>query len=134
MNVGRGVARGDFDGDGAPDLLVTSTAGRARLYRNVASPRGHWLTVRAVDPALKRDALGTEIRARAGGRRWVRWLHPAESYLCSSEPRAHVGLGPVAKVDAIEVLWPDGSREAFPGCAADRPVELRKGEGRPLGP
>jgi hypothetical protein len=131
-NMGRGLLRGDFDGDGAEDLLVTSIAGPARLYRNVAPRRGHWLRVRAFDPALHRDALGTEVQVRAGGRTWVAWLHPAESYLCSSEPRAHFGLGAAARVDEITAVWPDGTRETFPGGDVDRRVELRKGDGRPV--
>ena len=60
--VARGLACGDVDGDGALDLLVTSTAGPARLYRNVAPGRGHWLLVRAVDPSLGgRDAYGAVV-------------------------------------------------------------------------
>ena len=54
----------------------------------------------------------------------------AESYLCSCEPRAHFGLGEATRVDAVEIVWPDGSREAFPGCAVDQRLEVRKGEGR----
>ena len=130
--MARGLARGDFDGDGAVDLLVTTIAGRARLYRNIAPRRGHWLTVRAFDPALKRDALGAEIRVRAGKRLWLRSTHPAESYLCSSEPRAHFGLGSANEVDSIEIRWPDGAREVFPGSGVNRHLELRKGSGRAL--
>src|SRR5205807_19594 len=69
--VYRGLAVGDVDGDGAVDLLVTTAAGRARLFRNVAPKRGHWLLVRAIDPALKRDAYGARVAVGAGGRRWV---------------------------------------------------------------
>lgn len=127
-NVARGLACGDIDGDGGLDLLVTTIGGRARLFRNVA-PRGHWLSVRALDPALRRDALGTSVEVWSGKRRWIRWLHPAESYLCSSEPRAHFGLGAVSTVDRIEVTWPDGSRETFPGGTVDRRVEVHKGQG-----
>ncbi len=130
-NVARGLVRGDVFGDGAQDLLVTTIGGPARLYRNVAPKRGHCLAVRAFDPALKRDALGAEVRVLAGGKTRTVWLHPAESYLCSSEPRAHFGLGSSEEVDSIEILWPDGARETFPGGRADRRVELRKGEGRP---
>jgi hypothetical protein len=130
-NVARGLVRGDFDGDGAQDLLVTSVAGPARLFRNVAPKKGHWLEVRAFDPDLLRDALGSEIKVTAGGKTFVRWLHPAESYCSSSEPRAHFGLGSASKVDRIEIQWPDGGREVFPGNDADRFVELRKGAGRP---
>jgi hypothetical protein len=129
----RGLACGDVDGDGALDLLVTSLAGPVRLYRNVAPDRGHALLVRAIDPALRRDAYGAEVTVRAGDRRWMRWINPGYSYLCSNDPRAHFGLGPIDRVDGIDVLWPDGSRETFPGCPADQRPELvlRKGTGRP---
>ncbi len=128
-NTARGLAYADFDNDGAPDLLVTSTGGKARLFRNVAPQRGHWLTVRALDPKLKRDAYGAEVRLRAGGKEWLRLIQPAQSYLSSSTPLAHFGLGAATKVDAIDVAWPDGTREVFPGGPVDRKVELRRGEG-----
>src|SRR5262249_49322635 len=70
--VFRGLAYGDIDGDGAVDLLVTSIAGPARLFRNVAPNRGHWLLVRVFDPALHRDAYGAEVTAIAGKERWKR--------------------------------------------------------------
>jgi hypothetical protein len=130
--VYRGLACGDLNGDGALDLLVTEVAGRARLYRNVAPDRGHWLVVRAVDPALHRDAYGAEVIVHAAGRRWVSWVNPGQSYLCSNDPRAHFGLGPVSHVDRLEVLWPDGLREVFPGGALDRSILLRRGKGTPV--
>jgi hypothetical protein len=129
-NVARGLARLDLDGDGGPDLLVTTIGDRARLLRNVAPNRGHWLAVRAVDPALKRDAYGAEVRVKAGGVERLRLINPAESYLCSGSPVAHFGLGKAAEAGSVRVLWPDGVAEVFPGGPADRLLELRKGEGR----
>jgi hypothetical protein len=130
-NVGRGLACADFDQNGAPGLLVTTSGGQARLFRNVVPNRGHWLKVRAWDPKLQRDAYGAEVRVRAGTRAWLRLVNPAQSYLSSSSPLALIGLGSVDRVDAIEVTWPDGSPpEQFSGGAVDRMLLLRKGEGK----
>ncbi|HTU89317.1 MAG TPA: CRTAC1 family protein [Gemmataceae bacterium] len=139
FNVARGLVRGDIDGDGAVDLLVTTIGGPARLFKNVAPRRGHWLQVQAIDPTLHRDALGAVVRIRSGGRTQIRSLHPAEGYLCSSEISAHFGLGDASRIDDIEIIWPDGCRETFPrgareremsGYSVDQSLELRKGEGR----
>jgi hypothetical protein len=129
--VYRGLACGDIDGDGALDLVITALAGPARLYRNVAPDRGRSLLIRTIDPALKRDAYGAEVTVRARDRRWTRGTNPGYSYLCSNDPRVHFGLGAVEHVDSFHVLWPDGTRETFPGCPADRRPEhvLRKGTG-----
>jgi enediyne biosynthesis protein E4 len=128
--VGRGLAVGDFDNDGAPDLLITQTGGPARLLRNQAHG-GHWLSVAAVLPELHRAAHGAEILVRAGGKSYQRLLQPGYSYASSSEARCHFGLAASDNYDAIVVRWPDGSRESFPGGKADRSLELRKGSGTP---
>jgi hypothetical protein len=128
--VARGLIWGDFDGDGRIDLVVTNVAGPARFYRNVAAPRGHWLMVRAIDPALHRDAYGAAVTVRAGSRRWVSLINPGQSYLCSGDPRAHFGLGPVEHVDAIRIDWPDGLAEVFPGTTVDRALRLERGKGQ----
>jgi hypothetical protein len=128
--VYRGLACGDIDNDGRLDLLVTQIAGPARLYRNVAPTQGHYLLVSALDPAHGgRDAYGAVVTVTAGDRRWVRWLNPGYSYLCSNDPRAHFGLGDVTRVDAIRVLWPDGTEEEFPGGAVDQWRRLEQGKG-----
>jgi hypothetical protein len=129
--VGRALAYGDFDNDGDLDLVATCTGGPARVFRNIAPRRGHWLMVRALDPALGgRDAIGAEITVEAGGKRRWGLVQPSTSYLASNDPRAHFGLGSAAKVDAIRVLWPDGNEESFDGGPSDREITLRRGKGR----
>jgi hypothetical protein len=131
-HVSRALAVGDLDNDGALDLVVTNVAQQVQVLRNVAERRGHWLLVRAVDPALQRDAYGAEVSVRAGERRFRRWANPAYSYLSSNDPRVHFGLGEASAVDEIIVVWPDGSAEKFDGCAADQLVVIERGAGAPV--
>jgi hypothetical protein len=127
--VGRGLCGGDVFNTGRVDLLGTYIGGPARLYRNTAPATGHWLGVRAVNPAWKRDAYGAVVTVVAGDRRWTRLVQPGSSYLASNDPRAHFGLGDAGTVDTIRVTWPDGAVEQFPGGPADRHLTIRKGEG-----
>jgi hypothetical protein len=130
--IGRGLAVGDVDGDGALDLLVTSVNDRARLYRNVAPHRGHWLIVRAVDPTLGgRDAYGAVVTVRAGERSWKRPISSDGGFLTANDPQAHFGLGSANRFDEIRVRWPDGAAERFSGGAADARRLIKKGDGEP---
>lgn len=128
--VARGLACADYDNDGGLDLLVTAIGEKARLFRNVAPNRGHWLKLRVIDPGLKRDAYGAEIRLRSKGREQLRLLNPSESYLSSSSCLVHFGLGDSKNYESIEIRWPDGSVEQYPGGAADRVVEIQKQNAR----
>ena len=128
--VWRGMAWADFDNDGGIDLLLTQIAGPAKIYRNVHPNRGHWLLVKAIDPALGgRDAYGARVTLRAAGRSQVGWVNPGSSYLSSSDPRVHFGLGAATRFDPIEVQWPDGSHESFPGGPVDQVLKLPRGGG-----
>lgn len=123
----RGLAFGDVDNDGDIDLLVTNEGGPARLYRNDGKNKGHWLMIRVLDPALKRDAIGAEVTVFSGQKVQTRTVSPAYSYLCSNDPRVHFGLGSAQSVDKIVVRWIDGTEETFPGVKADQFITLKKG-------
>jgi hypothetical protein len=115
-------------------LLVNAIGERARLMGNVAPARGHWVGVRAVDPGLKRVAVGAEVVVRAGGVRRVRVVSSSDGFLSAGPATVQFGLGSTGTIDEFTVRWPDGSRENFPGSAVDRVVELRRGGGSMVKP
>jgi len=130
-SVGRGLASGDFDNDGAQDLLLTTAGGEARLYRNVCPESGHWLGVHAIDPALNGPSLGAVVDLKHGGRTQTRLVSTCLSYLSAGPASVHFGLGDSTAVESLIVAWPNGSRESFPVPGVDRYLRIEKGSGRP---
>jgi hypothetical protein len=131
IEVSRGLVAGDIDADGDLDVVFVNLESPARLYRNDAPERGNWLSVRAVDPRLRRDAIGARIILYAGDSRQLRHITRGLSYLSSTVPRAHFGLGSVETVDRIEVRWPDGLIESFAVGQVNRELTLTRGDGKP---
>ena len=130
VEISRGLATGDLDADGDIDLVVTNLRGPARVFRNDAPRRGSWLIVRAVDPRLRRDAIGARITLVLDAQRLVRTITRAFSYLSSSDPRAHFGVKSGTTPVRIEVDWPDGMREHFPAPKLNALVTLTRGTGK----
>lgn len=129
--VGRGLAAGDYDNDGRVDLLVVDSEGEPLLLHNEAAPAGHWIGLTLAQPTGgNRGAYGALVTLEAGGRKFLRQCHPGGSYLSSSDPRVHFGLGDAARVDRLTVRWPDGKTETFTDLPADRYLTLARG-GKP---
>jgi len=125
----RGAAFGDFDGDGAIDVILVERDAPAHLLRNVVPNRGHWLLLSVLEKS-GRDALGAVVTVPLGARKLTRVVHSAESYCSASDPRVHVGLGAATRADDVVVRWVDGAREAFDAPAADRVTTLKRGAGK----
>ena len=130
--VSRGAAFGDVDNDGDVDVLVTTNNGPARLLLNETRSRHHWLEVRLEGMSDNRQGLGARVGLRrADGTMLWRRAHTDGSYLSSSDPRVHFGLGPSAEVDSVVVYWPRGLREEWQTAGVNRIVTLKQGTGRP---
>ena len=112
---GRGLAVGDYDNDGDPDIAINSIGGRLVLLRN-DSPKRHWLEVR-----LGTFAPGAVVTATLGdGRKLVREVQAGSSYLSSEDPRVLFGLGDAKRVRALRVRLPDGRELVKTNVAADQ--------------
>ncbi|HSM09462.1 MAG TPA: CRTAC1 family protein [Gemmatimonadota bacterium] len=107
--VGRGLATGDVDGDGDPDILLTVNGGPARLIRNDLPAEGNRLRV-----VFGRPVIGAKVRVYAGGRSQRWYVTASGSYLSQSELSARTfGLGDAEAADSVVVLWPDGRRSVY---------------------
>ena len=125
-----GAAYADLDNDGRLDLVVNNIDGPAFIYHNV-QPRDdahHWLTLRLDGAAPNRQGIGATIVCTAEGRRQYLYQSPWRGYTSTVDDRPHFGLGSAARVDTLEILWPDGRRQRLTNVAADRELVLRQSD------
>jgi hypothetical protein len=105
--VGRGLATGDLDNDGAVDVVAVDYEGPVLVLMNRAAAGRSWLSVRLAGARSNRMAIGARVRVTAGSESHVRECQTAGSYLSANDPRVHFGLGNHEQVD-VEVGWPSG--------------------------
>jgi enediyne biosynthesis protein E4 len=126
----RGMALGDFDNDGAVDVLVSVNNGAPLLLHNNAGKQNHWLGVRLIGKKSNTDAIGAHISYQSGDLKRSRTKVGGGSYLSSHDPRIVLGLGKGAKIDSLEVKWPmpSGLTQRFTDLPVDRYITIVEGE------
>jgi enediyne biosynthesis protein E4 len=127
--VGRGAAFGDFDGDGDPDVVLTSNAGPAFLYRNDVLNGNRVVRFTLRGAQSNRDAIGAKVRVTAGGERYSKIVKTGSSYLSQSELPLSFGLGTRTSVDRVEIEWPSGGREDLKSLPAGVSYVIVEGKG-----
>jgi hypothetical protein len=127
----RGLAIGDFDNDGAVDVLISVNDSAPLLLRNRAAAGNHWLGIQLVGKKANRDAIGARITYQAGDLKRSRFKVGGGSYLSAHDPRMVLGLGQRTKMDWMEVKWPEpgGATERFTGLPIDKYIVITEGDG-----
>ena len=127
----RGLALGDFNNDGAIDVLVGVNNASPILLRNNAAKGNHWLGVRLVGRKCNPDAVGASIAWQAGDVKRRLFKVGGGSYLASHDPRLVLGLGTRSKIEWLEIRWPQpsGAVERLTDLPIDRYITVVEGQG-----
>ncbi len=120
LKAPRAVITGDYDNDGATDLLVTQNHGSAVLLRNEGGNKNHWLRLALKGLNDNKSAIGTKVEVFAGGNRQKFEIAGSSGYLGQNSPYLTVGLGQSKEADVVRMLWPTGVLQDEIQIAADK--------------
>ena len=104
----RAIITGDYDNDGAVDLLITQNHGPAVLLRNEGGNQNHWLRLALKGLNDNKSAIGTKVEVFSGGNRQKFEIYGSNGYLGQNSPYLTVGLGDATQADIVRMLWPTG--------------------------
>jgi hypothetical protein len=127
----RGLAVGDFNNDGALDVLIANNGGPPLLLKNNAAMGNNWVGLKLEGVTCNRDAIGAKIYWTAAGKKRFRLKNNGGSYLSSHDPREVLGVGKAAAIEEIEIHWPAPSTriDRIKGVPLNRYVRVVEGKG-----
>ena len=129
----RAAAFGDLNNDGHIDVLVSTSNGPLRLFRNNAAGKQAWFGVRLVGTRGNRSAIGALVmHVRDGRPDIVRRVHADASYCAASDLRVYFALTHDLGPQTVAVLWPGSAvAERFTALRSFVVSELHEGSGAP---
>ena len=133
-----GVAVGDFDNNGFPDVVVVATSfqlpdgplvpGKPLLLKNKGN-RNNWLTVRLVGTTSNRGGVGARVKVKVGNLRQIKEVYAGSSFLSTNSPWLTFGFENRKRRADIVVTWPSGLTERFVDVATNQTVTLIEATG-----
>jgi len=104
----RAIITGDYDNDGAVDLLITQNHGPAVLLHNEGGNKNNSLRLALKGLNDNKSAIGTKVEVFSGGLRQKFEVYGSSGYLGQNSPYLTIGLGQAKQADVVRLLWPTG--------------------------
>ncbi len=108
LTAPRAIITGDYDNDGATDLLITQNHGPAVLLKNEGGNKNNWLRLALKGLNDNKSAIGTKVEVFSDGIRQKFEIYGSNGYLGQNSPYLTVGLGQAKQADVVRMLWPTG--------------------------
>ena len=118
-----GSAYGDLDNDGDLDLVVNNINAPAFVYKN-NSTENNYVQISLKGFEKNTFAIGSKVILHQEGQKSMLEQFPSRGFQSAISNRLHFGLGQNARIDSIEILWPDQKRSVLKEVAANQHIQI----------
>jgi hypothetical protein len=125
----RGAAFGDIANNGNIDVVVLNVGEPPTLLLNTNKSANHRVLFHLIGTKSNRAAIGARVTIHAGGVTQFDEVRAGGSYLSQNDLRLHFGLGTAARIDSMEVRWPNGKAETLKDVTSDKIYTIVEGVG-----
>ena len=119
----RGLAVGDLDEDGRPEVVLVNMNQTPSLLKNYG-PHGHFLNLALSGTKSNRSAIGARVIVTVAGRKMIDEVMSGGSYYSQNSLTLHFGLGQATEADSIEIHWPSGIVQKLGKTPADKTLKI----------
>jgi hypothetical protein len=142
LRPARGLAHGDLDNDGHPEVVIVNMNEKPSLLKN-EGPRQNAVVVALGGVQSNRSAIGARVVVEAERQRQMDEVRSGGSFYSHNDFQLYFGVGKAARLDRLEVRWPTGKVQEWKGLPINQRFRIREGsseiqkdplQGRTVGP
>ncbi len=130
LRPARGLAVGDLDGDGRPEIVIVNMNEPPYCVEEPGAARLIAVAITLTGTSSNRSAVGARCTVEANGRKQIAEVMSGGSFYSQNSMTLYFGLGSATKIDRLEVRWPAGSTQKWAGVEANRTLRITEGNAR----
>ncbi len=122
----RGMAAGDLDGDGHPEIVIVNMNEKPSLLKNEGIHQNAVL-VSVSGTKSNRSGIGARVTLEWGEQRQIDEVRSGGSFFSHNDLVLHFGLGHARMIDRLEVRWPSGAVQEWKNLPVNHKLAFKEG-------
>jgi hypothetical protein len=124
-----GAAYADLDNDGDLDVVINNVDEKATILKNnTNNSKTNYLSLNFRGFPKNSYGIGAKTIVYTNADKQVFENYAIRGYQSSVPPRLHIGLGNNSKIDSVEIIWPNNTKQKIKDIASNQSLTLNYNE------